>query len=316
LATAEQLSQMNVDYFRVGLWKPRTRPNTFEGVGEKGLKWLQKVQRTFGMKIVVEAANTQHVEAALNAGIDALWIGARTTTNPFAVQQIADALRGVNLPVLVKNPVSPDVELWLGAIERLQNAGIQQIMAVHRGFGGGDAAYRNSPQWHVPIELRRRLPNIPLLCDPSHIAGKKELVSVVAQQAIDLNYSGLMLEVHCNPQQAKSDAEQQITPAELRILLKNLVFCTENPHTENLSALRRQIDDLDRNLVEILAQRLKTAQQIGDYKRKNNISILQSLRYNEVLQNVINQAISKNLNPDFIKKIMEIIHEEAIKRQL
>jgi chorismate mutase len=307
---------MGVEVFRAGIWKPRTHPNSFEGVGEKGLKWLQTVKRDFGMKTAVEVANSAHVEAALNAGIDVLWLGARTTTNPFVVQEIADALKGANIPILVKNPVIPDLELWLGAIERLQNADIQNITAVHRGFGTGGSHYRNNPQWHIPIELKRRLPNIPLICDPSHIAGKKELVGIVAQQAISLNYNGLMVEVHCNPAQAASDAEQQITPAELKILLKNLVFSEENSQNEILSIFRQKIDDLDSSLIEILSQRMNIAQKIGEYKRENAISVLQSSRYDEVLQKCINQAVAKNINPDFLKKIMEIIHEESIKQQL
>ena len=315
LATAKELSEMGVSIFRAGVWKPRTKPSDFQGAGKESLQWLKLVQQEFGMKTSVEVANTHHVTLALNAGVDIFWLGARTTTNPFAVQEIADALKGCDVPILVKNPVTPDVELWLGAVERLQNAGIQQIMAVHRGFGAGDAYYRNNPQWHVPIEFRRRMPDIPMLCDPSHIAGEKSLVTKVAEQAMQLNYSGLMLEVHCCPSEALSDANQQITPKELSELLQNLVVNQTNSKTEILTQLRRRIDDLDSSLIEIIAQRMKISQEIGDYKKKNHIAVLQSNRYNEILQQCINQAISKNISTDFIKKIYEIIHEESIKMQ-
>ena len=315
LETARELSKLGVGVFRAGVWKPRTKPSGFQGAGEKSLAWLKIVQQKFGMKTAVEVANTQHVALALNAGIDILWLGARTVTNPFAVQEIADALQGCDVPILVKNPVTPDVELWLGAVERLQNAGIQHIMAVHRGFGVGDALYRNTPQWHVPIEFRRRMPDITMLCDPSHIAGQKTLVAKVAQQAMQLSFSGLMLEVHCCPSEALSDANQQITPKELAELLQNLVINQTDSKTEILTQLRQRIDDLDSSLIEIISQRMKISQEIGDYKKKNSIAVLQSNRYNEILQQCINQAISKNLNSDFIKKIFEIIHEESIKTQ-
>ena len=316
LDTAKELSKLEVSVFRAGVWKPRTKPGNFEGAGTKSLVWLKRVQQEFGMKTAVEVANPQHVALALNAGVDVLWIGARTTTNPFAVQEIADALQGCDVPILVKNPVTPDVGLWLGAVERLQNAGIQHITAVHRGFDTGDAIYRNNPQWHVPIEFRRRVPEILMLCDPSHIAGQKSLVAKVAQQAMQLNFNGLMIEVHCCPSKALSDANQQITPKELAKLLKNLVVNQTNSQTEVLTQLRQRIDDLDVSLIEIIAQRMKIVQEIGHYKKQNSISVLQSNRYDEVLQQCINQAINKKLNTDFIKKIFEIIHEEAIKTQL
>ena len=315
LETARELSKLEVSVFRAGVWKPRTKPGNFEGAGTKSLAWLKRVQNEFGMKTAVEVANPQHIALALNAGVDMLWLGARTTTNPFAVQEIADALQGCDVPILVKNPVTPDVGLWSGAVERLQNAGIKQITAVHRGFGVGDAIYRNNPQWHVPIEFRRRMPDIPMLCDPSHIAGEKSLVAKVAQQAMQLNFSGLMVEVHHCPSEALSDANQQITPKELAELLQNLVVNQTNSETEILAQLRGRIDDLDASLIEILSQRMKISQEIGDYKKKNSIAVLQSNRYNEILQQCINQAISKNLNSDFIKKIYEIIHEESIKTQ-
>ena len=314
-ATAKELSELGVSIFRAGVWKARTKPSNFQGAGEESLEWLKRVQQEFQMKIAVEVATTQHVTLALNAGIDILWLGARTTTNPFAVQEIADALQGCDVQILVKNPVTPDAALWLGAVERLQNAGIKQIMAVHRGFGVGDAFYRNNPQWHVPIEFRRRMPDIPMLCDPSHIAGEKSLVTKVAQQAMQLNFDGLMLEVHCCPSEALSDANQQITPKELDVLLQNLVVNKTDSKTEILTQLRRRIDDLDSSLIEIISQRMKISQEIGDYKKKNSIAVLQSNRYDEILQQCINQAISKNLNPDFIKKIFETIHEESIKTQ-
>jgi len=315
LDTAKGLSQLGVSVFRAGVWKPRTNPREFQGAGIEGLKWLRRVQQEFGMKTAVETANSQHVTLALEHGVDILWLGARTTTNPFAVQEIADALQGCDVPVLVKNPVTPDVELWLGAVERLQKAGIRQITAVHRGFGTGDTFYRNNPQWHVPIEFCRRMPEIPVLCDPSHIAGEKSLVAKVAQQAMQLNFSGLMVEVHCCPSKALSDAKQQITPKELEKLLKNLIITQPDYKTDILNQLRSRIDDLDFSLIEILAQRMKISQEIGDYKRKNSIAVLQSKRYDEVLQQSVKQAISKNLDADFIKKIFELIHEESIKTQ-
>jgi chorismate mutase len=315
LSTARMLADLKIDVFRCGIWKPRTKPNTFEGVGKIGLKWLNQVQKDLGLKVAVEVANSAHVEIALQAGIDALWLGARSVTSPFVVQEICDALQGVDIPILVKNPITPDIELWTGAIERLQKGGIQHITAVHRGFGAGGAIYRNNPQWHIPIELHRRFPDMRMLCDASHIAGASHLVEKVALQAMQLNFSGLMIETHCKPDEALSDTNQQITPAALKTILQKIVVCQKDANNEQLSIFRSRIDDLDNSLLEILSQRMRLAQEIGLYKRENNISVLQENRYEEVLQSFINRAKIKNLDTDFVKKIVETIHGESIKNQ-
>jgi chorismate mutase len=316
IATAKLLCALKIDVFRAGIWKPRTKPSSFEGVGETGLKWLNRVQTDFGLKVAVEVANSSHVESALKANIDVLWIGARTITSPFAVQEVCNALKGVDLPVMVKNPIIPDIELWVGAIERLQKVGIKQIIAIHRGFGGGsDTVYRNNPQWHIPIELHRRFPNLKMLCDSSHIAGDSNLVGKVSFQAMQLGFNGLMIEVHCNPQQALSDANQQITPNEFKNILDKITVSTMDSKTEILSMYRNRIDDLDDALIEILAQRMQLSKDIGVYKRENNISVLQKKRYEEILQRSIDKAKAKCLNTKFIKKIIETIHEESIENQ-
>ncbi|MDR2927128.1 MAG: bifunctional 3-deoxy-7-phosphoheptulonate synthase/chorismate mutase type II [Cytophagaceae bacterium] len=319
LETARLLAMMGIRLFRAGIWKPRTRPGTFEGVGVKGLMWLKKVRNETGMRTGVEVANALHVHEALQHEIDFVWIGARTSANPFAVQEIADALRGADIPVFVKNPVNPDLELWIGALERINGAGITQLGAIHRGFSTyGISEYRNHPQWQIPIELHRRIPALPIIIDPSHIGGKRKLLPAICQEAMDLNFDGLIIEVHINPEEAWSDAGQQVTPVEVAALLNRLIL--RNPEIKNilgneLDELRRQIDIIDNQLLDILSERMKISDAIGRYKQRNNITILQSRRYNEIMNNRICQATAKGLNPDFTTGIFESIHEESINRQ-
>lgn len=317
LETAGRLAQAGIRIFRAGLWKPRTKPGGFEGVGAEGLAWLREVKDTTGMYVATEVATALHVREALEHGIDLLWIGARTTANPFAVQEIADALEGTDVPVLVKNPVSPDLELWIGALERLAGAGIGQLGAIHRGFPSYDRKiYRNAPQWHIPIELHRRIPQLPLLCDPSHIGGSRELIASLSQQAMDLNFDGLMIESHCNPSQAWSDAPQQVTPEALTALLARLVIRRETQSTENLDELRRQIDRCDDSLIEILARRMRISREIGTYKKEHAQTILQTERYNEILDKRGAQGQKCGMDDGFIRKVFEAIHEESIRQQM
>lgn len=315
--TARQLAARGVKMFRAGIWKPRTKPGGFEGIGVPGLAWLKKVKKETGMYVATEVATQQHVFEALKAGIDILWIGARTTVNPFAVQEIADALKGVDIPVLIKNPVNPDLELWIGAIQRIHNAGIRRIGAIHRGFSSYDKKmYRNLPLWHIPIELRRRMPELPIICDPSHIGGKRELIAPLCQQAMDLSFNGLIIESHCNPDCALSDASQQITPDVLDYVLNLLVIREGNQTTENLAELRRQIDEIDESLLELLAKRMRISREIGVYKKEHNMPILQAPRYSEILEKRANMGEAMELNPDFIKEILKEIHEESVRQQM
>lgn len=320
LATAKELKSQGVNIFRAGIWKPRTRPNSFEGVGIKGLPWLKKVKEETGMLISTEVANVKHVLEAIKFGVDIIWIGARTTANPFAVQEIADALEGCDIPVFIKNPVNPDIELWIGAIERIAQAGISRIGAIHRGFSAYEnTMYRNTPQWQIPIELRQRIKNLPILCDPSHISGRKDLIHDISQKAMDLNYDGLIIESHINPSEAWSDANQQLTPIELKSMLEKLVL--RNVSEENfedkiiLDELRQGIDHLDNKLFEILEQRMDKAEKIGQYKKDHNLTILQPGRWNEVLEKAIEKGIDKNLSQEFITKIFKAIHQESINKQ-
>ncbi|MDR3350399.1 MAG: bifunctional 3-deoxy-7-phosphoheptulonate synthase/chorismate mutase type II, partial [Prevotellaceae bacterium] len=309
--TARQLAAQHVKIFRAGIWKPRTKPGGFEGVGSKGLPWLKHVKAETGMYVATEVATAKHVREALDNGVDLLWIGARTSANPFAMQEIADALAGVDIPVLVKNPVNPDLELWIGAMERVYNAGIRRIAAIHRGFSIYDKnMYRNHPQWHIPMELRRRLPQLPILCDPSHIGGKRELIAPLAQQAMDLNFDGLIIETHVQPDQAWSDAAQQITPDILEYIMHTLVIRNTNQSTENLAQLRKQIDEYDAGLLETLAARMRVAKEIGRYKKEHNMTVLQASRYDEILQKRVAQAAHFGMSPDFIQAIFVAIHEE------
>jgi len=317
METAKGIASKGIKIFRAGIWKPRTKPGGFEGVGAKGLPWLKRVKKETGMYTAVEVANKDHVFEALKAGIDILWIGARTSVNPFAVQDIADALQGVDIPVLVKNPVNPDLELWIGALERLYAAGIHRLGAIHRGFSTYDKKiYRNLPLWHIPIELRRRLPNLPIFCDPSHIGGKRELIAPLCQQAMDISFDGLIIESHCNPDCALSDASQQITPDVLDYILNLLIIRDSNQTTENLTELRRQIDYIDEQMLELLAKRMRISREIGVYKKEHNMPILQSPRYSQILENRSNMGAQMDLNTDFVKEMLKEIHEESIRQQM
>ncbi|MCC8144530.1 MAG: bifunctional 3-deoxy-7-phosphoheptulonate synthase/chorismate mutase type II [Tannerellaceae bacterium] len=317
METARGLAAKGVKIFRAGIWKPRTKPGGFEGIGAEGLQWLKRVKEETGMYVTTEVATKDHVFEALKAGIDILWIGARTTVNPFAVQEIADALKGVDIPVLIKNPVNPDLELWIGAFERLYNAGIRRLGAIHRGFSSYDKKiYRNLPLWHIPIELRRRMPELPMFCDPSHIGGKRELIAPLCQQAMDLKFEGLIIESHCNPDCAWSDASQQVTSDVLDYVLNLLVIREENQTTENLSELRRQIDAIDEQLLELLAKRMRISREIGTYKKEHNMPILQSPRYSEILEKRSNMGESMELDAEFVKNILKEIHEESVRQQM
>lgn len=317
MATAKALAAKEIKIFRAGIWKPRTKPGGFEGVGSVGLQWLKRVKEETGMYVSTEVATRDHVFEALKAGIDLLWIGARTVANPFAVQEIADALQGVDVPVLIKNPVNPDLELWIGAIERIYGAGLHRIGVIHRGFSSYDKKmYRNLPLWHIPIELHRRYPHLPILCDPSHIGGKRELIASLCQQAMDLNFDGLIIESHCNPDEALSDASQQITPDILAYVLNLLVIRDATQTTENLTELRRQIDNIDEGLLELLAKRMRISREIGIYKKEHNMPILQTPRYGEILENRAAMGAAMDLNSDFVKEILREIHEESVRQQM
>jgi chorismate mutase len=286
-------------------------------VGTEALTWLKRVKSELGMYTAVEVANAKHVQEALANDVDILWIGARTTANPFSVQEIADSLVGTDIPVLIKNPVNPDLDLWIGAIERIYNAGIHRIGAIHRGFSSSDKkVYRNLPQWHIPIELHRQLPNLPIICDPSHIGGKRELIASISQQAMDLNFDGLIIESHCTPDKAWSDASQQITPEVLQLILDTLVIRETNQTTESLTVLRRQIDILDNDLLELLAKRMRVSKEIGTYKKEHNMPILQAQRYDEILKNRIGQAEKMGMDGEFMKTVLMAIHEESIRQQM
>lgn len=316
METARSLAARGVKIYRAGVWKPRTKPGGFEGNGSIAFPWLKRVKAELGMYISTEVATAAHVREALANDIDMIWIGARTSANPFAVQEIADALEGVDIPVLIKNPVNPDLDLWIGAVERIYNAGIRKIGAIHRGFSSYDKKiYRNLPQWHIPIELHRQIPNLPIICDPSHIGGKRELIAPISQQAMDLNFDGLIVESHCNPEKAWSDASQQVTPEVLDFILNTLVIRDITQTTESLSALRRQIDDLDNSLLELLARRMRVSREIGQYKKEHNMPILQAQRYDEILQKRISQAEQMGMDTEFMKTVLVAIHEESVRHQ-
>ena len=318
MKTAKELADKGVKIFRAGIWKPRTKPGGFEGVGVEGLAWLKRVKEETGMYVATEVATANHTYEAIKAGIDILWIGARTTANPFAVQEIADALKGIDIPVMVKNPVNADLELWIGAMERIHNAGINRIGAIHRGFSSYEKnLYRNSPEWHIPIELRRRIPDLPILCDPSHIGGKRELIAPISQQAMDLNFNGLLVESHCEPDEAWSDASQQLTPEALDYIL-NLLVIRDGviQSTENLNMLRKQIDECDNDLIEVLAKRMRVAREIGTYKKEHNMTVLQTGRYNEILNKRGEQGEACGMAADFVRDVFESIHEESVRQQI
>jgi chorismate mutase len=318
IETAMQLARSGrVDVIRAGVWKPRTQPGTFEGIGEPGLQWLSEVKEATGLPIAVEVANRSHVELALKYGVDLLWIGARTTVSPFAVQEIADALRGCDIPVLVKNPVNPDIELWIGALERLFNSGVKKLGVIHRGFSSyGEKFFRNAPQWQLPIELRRRMPQLPIICDPSHIAGKRELIMLLSQQAMDLNFDGLMIETHCNPVCALSDARQQVTPDELMMILSKIVHRSAYNATTDFSSYRKQIDSIDEEIMKLLVRRMEISREIGEVKRENGLTVFQPFRYNETMKRCAEWGMDGKLDPDAIRAIFEAIHSESIRQQL
>ncbi|HLP13691.1 MAG TPA: chorismate mutase [Flavobacteriales bacterium] len=319
--TASQLADIqNVKILRSGIWKPRTRPNSFEGMGEKALPWLVKAAKDHGFLSATEVANSHHVELCLKAGVDILWIGARTTVNPFTVQEIADALQGVDKPVFIKNPVNPDIELWVGAIERIYNTGNRKIVAVHRGFSTAEKyEYRNAPMWEIPIELKRRFPKLPLICDPSHIAGKRSLLQKVSQKALDLDVDGLMIETHIDPDKALSDAQQQITPLQLTQLLSKLVYKQQDgltPHEHaGLEKLRLEIDELDEKIIALLADRMRISQKIGVYKKAHQMTTLQLERWRHIFESRTKQGTNLGLTERFLQKFLENLHKESIKRQ-
>jgi chorismate mutase len=321
LETADRLKATGkVDMLRAGIWKPRTRPGSFEGIGTKGLPWLQQAKRNTGLPITVEVATGKQVEDALHFDVDVLWIGARTTVNPFSVQEVADALRGVNVPVLIKNPINPDLELWTGAVERVAKAGVNNIGLIHRGFSSyGNTEYRNAPMWHMVIEMKRRNPDMILINDPSHICGRRDILADVAQKAIDLDFDGLMIESHIDPDNAWSDAKQQITPERLSEMLSNIIWRKEDVSSENfhvaLDKLREQINQLDDELMLLLGQRMKVADQIGKYKKDNNVTILQTNRWNQILERAYGKSDKLGLSREFITKYLDAVHMESINRQ-
>lgn len=317
IETAHSLSKNGIKIFRAGIWKPRTRPGGFEGVGSEGLQWLKRVKKETGMYTSIEVATKKHVEEALAAGIDILWVGARTTANPFAVQEIADALKGSDAIVMIKNPVNPDLDLWIGAIQRIYNAGIRRLGVIHRGFSTyGKHLYRNMPQWHIPMELKRQMPEIQIFCDPSHIGGKRELIAPISQQAMDLGFDGLIIESHCDPDCALSDKSQQITPDVLNFILNTLVIRDTKQTTENLSILRQQIDQIDNELLEVLNKRMRISREIGQYKKEHSMQVLQAGRYDDILKSRVKVAEEMGMSGDFMKEVFVAIHEESVRQQI
>jgi chorismate mutase len=321
LETATRLAATGkVDMLRAGIWKPRTKPGMFEGIGTKALPWMANAKKATGMPITVEVATAKHVENALQFDVDMLWIGARTTVNPFSVQEICDALRGVDVPVLIKNPINPDLELWCGGIERLQKVGLKDVGMIHRGFSNyGNTEYRNAPMWHLPIEMKRRFPEMLIVCDPSHICGNRTGLQSIAQKSIDLDFGGLMIESHIDPDNAWSDAKQQITPERLSEMLGELIWRFENSDEKEfitaLATLREQINQIDDELLTLIGQRMKIADKIGEYKRENNITILQTHRWNEILAKAFVKGDLLGLSKDFITKYFDAVHLESISHQ-
>lgn len=321
METAKGLKSFGINVFRAGIWKPRTHPGSFEGVGSEGLRWMQRVKKELGMKISTEVASEKHVYECLKYGVDLVWIGARTSANPFLMQEIADALKDSDMPVLVKNPVNPDLDLWIGALERLNRAGIKKLGVIHRGFSSSDKLkYRNDPLWQIAIELRSRYPYLPFFCDPSHMAGVKEYIHELSQRAMDLGLDGLMIESHCSPSVALSDAKQQLTPAELSdLLLRDLVVrdsdSTNSVYKESINQLRAKIDVIDENIISSLAQRMEISKKIGESKKENNIAILQTSRWDAVLAEVLKKAEEKGLDQEFVKTIFNAIHDASVSVQ-
>lgn len=319
-STVSQLTGDGISLIRAGVWKPRTRPNGFEGLGSLALPWLQETKKKNKVKIAVEVATASHVEDALRAGMDVLWIGARSTVNPFTVTEIAESLRGVDIPILVKNPINPDLGLWLGAFERLEQVGLNRLGAIHRGFSNfRDTIHRNSPMWELPIEFRTLRPELILFNDPSHISGKRSLIKGIAQHALDLNFDGLMIESHVNPDQAWTDAAQQLTPADLKKLMDELILRNENfegsVSPNLLDDIRQQIDEVDRGLLEVLSRRMHLVEKIGSYKKQNNVAAFQLERWQEILSSRPNWAKTYQLNPEAVTELFRIIHQESIRRQ-
>lgn len=321
LATAHEIKQKgNVTIFRAGAWKPRTRPYTFEGHGEEALAWIERAGKETGLMTTTEVATPEHAELALKYNIDILWIGARTTANPFSVQAIADVLKGVNIPVMVKNPINADLALWIGALERFEGAGIHKLAAIHRGFSSAEkSSYRNLPMWRIPIELKRRYPNLPVICDPSHITGKREMVGMVCQKAIDVDMDGLMVETHLDPEKALSDADQQVTPQMLADIVDNLQmkseFSSDRGFETELEEMRSGIDRLDRELIELLAQRQKIVEKIGESKARNNVTVLQIHRMDQLLEERLRLGALGGLDEKYTRDIFETIHEESVRVQ-
>ena len=320
LSTAKELVKTNTHIFRAGIWKPRTRPNSFEGIGTPALEWMNNVQKETGLKVITEVANSSHVDQILKHNIDMIWIGARTVGNPFAIQEIVDSLKGVDIPIFIKNPLNADLNLWLGAIERFYNAGFKNIIAIHRGFFSyGVQKYRNVPQWQLPVELKRLIPDLPIICDPSHIAGNRTLINEISQTALDLNFDGLMIETHIDPINALSDKEQQLSPIQLRELLENLVVrshsVTNIDTASSLRDLRSQIDKLDDKLINVLQDRMDLAQLIGIDKKTNDITILQPERWKYILEDRLKKGVAKGLSDEFIILLLRAIHQESINIQ-
>ncbi len=317
IETALEIASNNsANIFRSGVWKPRTRPGNFEGVGLKGLKWLQKVKEETGLLVTTEVATVEHIKMCLDHNIDILWVGARTTSNPFSVQELANACKGIDIPIMIKNPINPDTELWIGAIERFHSAGIKKLAAIHRGFYPFEQTkLRNLPKWEIPIELKSRFNNLPIICDPSHISGSTEFISEISQKAIDLNFDGLMIETHNNPMLALSDAKQQITPKELDNLLTNLVIRHYLEENGKLEMYRHQIDSIDTQMLELLSQRMDIISEIGKYKKKENITIFQLRRWENIIKTRTKTGQSLNLNKDFIIELLQLVHKESISKQ-
>ncbi len=320
MATAKSIAAASsAQVFRAGVWKPRTRPGAFEGAGKQALKWLQQVKAETGLLTMTEVATAEHVEASLKAGIDMLWIGARTTPNPFSVQELADALRGVDIPVFVKNPINPDLQLWIGAFERLERAGLKRLAAIHRGFSWFERTpFRNSPMWEFPIRLKAAYPELEIVCDPSHIAGRRDRIAVIAQQALDLGLSGLMIEVHEDPENAWSDSDQQLTPVAYRQLVDSLIFRQAEPTAtmrDRLEELRDLIDQLDEEIAQKMGTRMDIAARIGDHKREHQVAILQPERWDRIMQRQLGLAGHLGLSPAFVREYMDAVHRESIRRQ-
>lgn len=320
LSTARDLSSNGIKIFRAGVWKPRTKPGGFEGVGKIAFDWLRKVKEETGMYIATEVATKQHVIDAIEGGVDIIWIGARTTANPFAMQEIADTLKEIaspEMPVLVKNPVNADLELWIGALQRIYNAGFHRLGAIHRGFTAyGKHLYRNMPQWNIPIELRLRFPQLPIICDPSHIGGKRELIAPLSQQALDMAFDGLIIESHCTPDEAWSDASQQVTPEILNFILNTLVIRDTNQTTESLTLMRQEIDRLDNELLEVLGKRMEVCRGIGQYKKEHRMPVVQTGRFNDIIRSRVSLGEEMGMGAEFMKAILLEIHEESVRQQI